>query len=152
MLNKVKPIRYIFIVLSLLIASCSLVEDTPPTGFYTCKGPYKSMEFNEGSVIVTMAGMQKAGTYTTEGTKLNLILDGKSLVFDSPGEPSINVAPEDFQVLASRYVQCFTLRVAVDALKMEMSTPEGKAFFSTGAAKANVDEMKKLAKEHGVDW
>jgi hypothetical protein len=153
MLKTVSPTVYIFIIfMGLFIASCSLVEDAPPTGFYICQGPYKNMEFDNGTVTVDMGFIKKAGTYTTEGTKLNLTLDGKSLVFDSPSEPTLNLAPEDFNILTSRFIQCSSLRAAIDAVKYEMNTPEGKAHYSTGAGKADVDAVKKLAKKYGVDW
>ena len=61
-------------------------------GDYKCKdGLLESLKLNSGGkAYVTMAmfgqKMEKAGTYTVDGQKINVVIDGESMLFTQSGK------------------------------------------------------------------
>jgi len=65
----------------LTITACS---SSDLSGLYQCKkGPYKSLEFNNGKVILDAGIMKAQGTYQINGHNVALSINGESLVLKS---------------------------------------------------------------------
>jgi len=100
--------KLIFItVLFFTITACSSSSNL--SGLYQCKnGPYKSLEFNDGKVILDAGIMKSQGTYEVNGHNVTLFINGESLVLKSidVDKGKIQAKADDFILLDSQITQC----------------------------------------------
>lgn len=100
--------KLIFItVLFLTITACSSSSDL--SGLYQCKnGPYKSLEFSDGKVILDAGIMKSEGTYEINAHNVTLFINGESLVLKSidVDKGKIQAKADDFILLESKITQC----------------------------------------------
>ncbi len=148
---KMGELKKITLILAFLgVSGCSGKES--PNGFYRCEGFYKSLEFNNGEVIVDLGFMKSSGSYKTSEKTLTITLDGKSLVFDSEAFPDNNppFIEGDFRALVSPMIQCVHMETKLKQNENFMETNEGKEFYKTPGGKETIDLYRNLAKEKGI--
>ena len=93
-------------ILLLTITACS---SSNLSGLYQCKnGPYKSLEFSDGKVILDAGIMKTQGSYEINGHNVTLTINGESLVLKSidVDKGKIQAKADDFILLDSQITQC----------------------------------------------
>jgi len=100
--------KLIFITVPFIaITACSSSSNLG--GLYQCKnGPYKSLEFDDGKVILDAGTMKSQGTYEINGHNVALFINGESLVLKSidVDKGKIQAKADDFVLLDSQITQC----------------------------------------------
>ncbi len=116
----------VVILILLTITACG---SSNPSGFYECRGVYKSLDFDNGKVIVDLGFIKHQGTYEVNGHNVILTLDGKTLVLESISNDNtpIKIRAEDFTILASPMINCANAEEQKLQRAEHLKTPEGKA-------------------------
>jgi hypothetical protein len=140
--------KLVLILTLIFLNACS--SNSSVDGYYLCKGPYKSLDFNNGNVIVDLGFIKKAGTYTVDeqSKTINLTLDGKSLVMKSTlmygSEKDLaEFEPDDFTILDSPYIKCSNVKVTLETIRKYSKSDIGKKIMEDPVQKNGVEAAIK---------
>lgn len=142
------------VLVSTLIFLNACSSSSSVDGYYTCQGPYKSLDFNNGNVIVDIGFIKAQGTYTIdeESKTINLTLDGKSLVMESKlmydGKKDFaELEPDDFTLLGSTYINCSNVKVTLETLQKSIKSDIGKKLMQNPVEKKGVEAAIKALED-----
>ncbi len=107
------------IVITIILLSIAACSSSNLSGLYQCKGPYRSLEFSDGKVIVDLGVVKIQGTYELSGHNVTLFIDGRSLVLESINDDDLNVKADNFMILNSTMIACWNDEVTKKMQKLK---------------------------------